>query len=114
MATRGAESSGCETTHACRWIGCTSSDHSRNPWRTDQTEVVRVERRCRETRAHRLGNRASVTHSAMCTRRMQELLETDEVSRVRLELGRLRQPEKVLVEQPPAGVIRSDESEEDR
>ena len=50
-----------------------------------------------------LGNRASVTHSAMRTRRMQELLEKDEVGGVRLEM---------VAEQPPAGVRLSDESEE--
>ena len=37
MAAQGAESSGTETTHACWWRGCTSSDYSRNPWRTTQS-----------------------------------------------------------------------------
>ena len=58
------------------------------------------------------GNRASVTHSATCTRRMQDLLDKEEVGRVRLELRRLPQPDEVVVEQPAAGRRPSDESEE--
>ena len=80
---KGPRKSGCETTHACRWRVHTSSDHSRNPWRYPlrrKLYVLRgdVERLgatdgCVAVTHLILGSRASVTHSARCTRRMQEL-----------------------------------------
>ena len=59
-----------------------------------------------------LGNMATETLQSTSTRRMQELVEKDAGGRVKLEMGRLRQPDEVVAEQPPAGVRAAGESQE--
>ena len=95
MEAQGAESSGCETTNACWWkaVPLPIMSEIRGAPLKWKLFVVRsyVERlgatdgfvACTDLI---LGDRASVTHSATCTQRMQEWLEKDEVGRVRLEM----------------------------
>ena len=100
--------------HSCRRSGCTSSGHSpkkRNELLKRKLSVLGgdVERLgatdgCVACTKRILCNRATVTHSATCTRRMQELMEKEDVGRVRFEMRSLRQPYEVVAEQLPAGV----------